>query len=111
MAAQQVRKRSQPADVNYDIAEEEEYYVTRPHTSVRRYKQPVQRDTLEEEDEDQQASLQQWRDKNRPSEERENRSRAVGLSLPARRKRHAPWLAITLGMLVTLALVFGFNAF
>src|SRR5579885_2068480 len=48
MAAPHIRRGSQSADTDYEIAEEEEYYVTRPHTSVRRYRQPVARDTLDD---------------------------------------------------------------
>lgn len=48
MAASQSRRGSQAVDIDSDIAEEEEYYVTRPRTSVRRYRQPVERDTLDD---------------------------------------------------------------
>jgi hypothetical protein len=36
-------------DHDYDLEEDEEYYVTRPHTSARRYSQPPQRDTLDDD--------------------------------------------------------------
>lgn len=116
MATPQIRKVLHPADVDYEIAEDEEYYVTRPHTSVRRYKQPVQRDTVDDHTSEQTAFIQ--------------RSRAGGLtqaggitskaldplpsvahSLSRPRRRYAPWLALTLGMTLTLSLVIGFNAF
>ena len=37
MATPQNRKELHLADVDYEIAEEEEYYVTRPHSCARRY--------------------------------------------------------------------------
>ena len=48
MGVAQASKLSQESD--YEIEEDEEYYVTRPHSSVRRYNQPVQRDTLDDVD-------------------------------------------------------------
>ena len=48
MGAAQASKFSQESD--YEIEEDEEFYVTRPHSSVRRYNQPVQRDTLDDAD-------------------------------------------------------------
>jgi hypothetical protein len=48
MGTAQASKLSQEAD--YEIEEDEEYYVTRPHSSVRRYNKPVQRDTLDDVD-------------------------------------------------------------
>src|SRR5207244_13286156 len=48
MGVAQASKFSQETD--YEIEEDEEYYVTRPHSSVRRYNQPVQRDTLDDVD-------------------------------------------------------------
>ena len=48
MGAAQASKFSQESE--YEIEEDEEYYVTRPHSSVRRYNQPVQRDTLDDVD-------------------------------------------------------------
>ena len=48
MGVAQASKLSQESD--YEIEEDEEYYVTRPHSSVRRYNQPVERDTLDDAD-------------------------------------------------------------
>jgi hypothetical protein len=48
MGTAQASKVSQESD--YEIEEDEEYYVTRPHSSVRKYNQPVQRDTLDDVD-------------------------------------------------------------
>src|SRR5258708_39063573 len=46
MGATQAKKLTQ--DPDYDLEEEEEYYVRRPHTSARRYLPPPQRDTLDD---------------------------------------------------------------
>src|SRR2546427_3492462 len=46
MGATQAKKLTQDSD--YDLEEEEEYYVTRPRTSARRYDRPPQRDTLDD---------------------------------------------------------------
>ena len=46
MGTAQAKKVSQESD--YEIEEGEEYYVTRPHSSVRRYNKPVQHDTLDD---------------------------------------------------------------
>ncbi len=108
MAASQSRRGSQAVDIDSDIAEEEEYYVTRPRTSVRRYRQPVERDTLDDYAPEQAAFIQ----RRRPAISGDGgiTSRAVQ-GPPRGRRRRAPWLAIAVGMLVMLALFAGFNAF
>ena len=116
MAAPQIRKRAQPADVgDYDIAEEEEYYVTRPHTSVRRYRQPVQRDTMDDYAPEQAAFVQRRRASSLVPSGSAITSRAIDPPLPAlrprRRGRRVPWLALIVGMLVTVGLIAGSNAF
>lgn len=114
MATPQIRKGSHPADVDYEIADEDEYYVTRPHTSVRRYRQPVQRDTMDDYAPEQTAFTQRRR--------ASSAAPAGGIvsralePLPVRqvtrpRRKRAPWLALTLGMLLTIGLVVCFNAF
>ena len=113
MAAPQVRRGSQSADVDYDIAEEEEYYVTRPHTSVRRYRQPVQRDTLDDYAPEQTAFIQRRRASSLTPAGGGITSKAIDPLTPAPRSRrgHVPWLAIIVGMLLTLGLFVGFSAF
>ncbi len=115
MAAPQIRKGSQPADVDYEIAEEDEYYVTRPHTSVRRYKQPVQRDTVDDYMPGQTAFIQRRRASSMQPSGSGVATKAIDplplTSLPRARRKRSPWLALGLGMLLTLALVVGFNAF
>ena len=59
MGAAQASKLSQESD--YELEEDEEYYVTRPHSSVRRYNTPLQRDTLDDVDLSKGASVHQRR--------------------------------------------------
>ncbi|HEX7736671.1 MAG TPA: hypothetical protein VF458_17620 [Ktedonobacteraceae bacterium] len=115
MATPQIRKGAHPADVDYEIADEDEYYVTRPHTSARRYQQPVQRDTMDDYSPEQTAFIQRRRASSSTSAGGGMTSKALE-PLPARklarpRRRRAPWLALTLGMILTICLVAGFNAF
>ncbi|HEY0755384.1 MAG TPA: hypothetical protein VGD98_15605 [Ktedonobacteraceae bacterium] len=115
MATPQIRKGSHPADVDYGVAEDDEYYVTRPHSSVRRYRQPVQRDTMDDVPE-QTAFIQKRRAGSSMPADNGMTSKALD-PLPGRqaggrpRHRRAPWLALALGMLLTVSLVVGFNAF
>ncbi len=114
MATPQSRKGLQPADVDYEVAEEDEYYVTRPHTSVRRYRQPVQRDTMDDYAPEQAAFIQRRRAGNPRPVGSGITSTAIDPSVtqvPRPRRKRAPWIALALGMLLTLALVVGFNAF
>lgn len=115
MAAPYARKGPQPADVDYEVAEEEEYYVTRPHTSVRRYRQPVQRDTMDDYSPEQATFIQRRRSSGGTPTGSGIASKAIDplplTSLPRTRRKRAPWLALTLGMLLALGLVLGFNAF
>jgi hypothetical protein len=48
MGVAQAKKLTQ--DNDYELEEDEAYYVTRPHSSARRYNQPQQRDTLDDPD-------------------------------------------------------------
>ena len=111
MAAPQARKGAQPADVAYEIAEEDEYYVTRPHTSVRRYRQPVQRDTLDDYTPGQTAFIQRRRASGGTPVSKATKAVTPPLVLPLTRShRKTPWLALALGMLLTLGLVLGFHS-
>lgn len=113
MAASQIRRRSQAVDSDCDIAEEEEYYVTRPHTSVRRYKQPAQRDTLDDYAPEQAAFVQRRRASSAAPAGSAITSKAIDSPRPIARKgwRRAPWLAIIMGMLIMIGLVPGLRAF
>src|SRR5579883_59223 len=112
MAAPHVRRGPPSADTAYEIAEEVEYYVTRPHTSVRRYRQPVERDTLDD-DAPEQAMFVQRRRASSVGAGGGMTSQAIA---PARiqaspRRRRTPWLALCVGMLLTLGLVAGLSMF
>ena len=113
MAMQQARRRSQAADVNWDIAEEEEYYVTRPHTSVRRYKQPVQRDTLDDSISEQATGIPRRRASSMAPPGGAITSKAIDpprtIARPARKR--PPWLILSVGMLCMLGLFMGFKTF
>ncbi len=113
MAASQTRKGSPSRGVDYEIAEEEEYYVTRPHTSVRRYRQPVQWDTLNDYAPEQAAFVQRRRASSIAPSGNGIASRAIDEPQAAQRHRHrrAPWLAIMLGMAAMLVLVVGSSYF
>lgn len=113
MAAPQIRRGSPSADVDYDIAEEEEYYVTRPHTSVRRYQQPSQRDTMDDYAPEQRAFLQRRRVSSLPPASSSFTSRAIDPQpvLLHKSQKHSPWLALIIGMLCMITLVMGFTSF
>jgi len=113
MAASQTRKGSSSRGVDYEIAEEEEYYVTRPHTSVRRYRQPVQRDTLDDYAPEQAAFVQRRRASSIAPSGNGIASRAIDepQATQRHRRRRAPWLAIMLGMAAMLVLVVGSSYF
>ena len=113
MTTSQVRRGDQQDGIDYEIAEEEEYYVTRPHTSVRRYKQPVRRDTSDDYAPEQSVFIQRRRAGNTTPATNRIISKAVDPSLSL--KRHhvkvAPWLAVVVGMLAMLTVVVGIRAF
>jgi hypothetical protein len=107
MAASQMRKGSQAADVAWDIAEEEEYYVTRPHTSVRRYRQPMERDTLD----DYETPVPRRRAGATVGSAITSKALDPARSAGTGRRRRMPWLTLMLGMLFMLGLFVGLRAF
>lgn len=113
MAAPQVRRGVHPPDVAYEIAEEEEYYVTRPHSSVRRYRQPVERDTMDDYAPEQAAFVQRRRASSANTGRGSLASKAIDPPATSARSRgrRVPWLALILGMCTMLALVAGMSAF
>ena len=113
MAAPQIRRGSQATNVHNDIAEEEEYYVTRPHTSVRRYRQPIERDTLDEYDTEQPTFIQRRNVNSKAPASSGMASKAIDPPAPQPRKRRrlSPWAAFIVGMLLMITLVIGFSAF
>lgn len=106
MAAPHIRRGSQSADTDYDIAEEEEYYVTRPHTSVRRYRQPVERDTLDDYAPEQAVFVQRRRASSTGAGGGITSKAVAPITTAASTKRRrAPLLALGMGMVLMLALV------
>lgn len=110
MAAPQIRRKSQAADVAWDIAEEDEYYVTRPHTSVRRYRQPVQRDTGDDCTPEQATSVPRRR-ANSPASANPSQAVDTPRASARRRRPRLSWLTLLLGMLLMLGLFSGLRAF
>lgn len=112
MTAPHIRRGSPSTDADCEIAEEEEYYVTRPHTSVRRYQPPVKRDTLDDYTTEPAVFVQR----------RRVNSLGAGVGVASQAltpvSRAAPpnrwrisWLALGVGMLLMLALVAGLSVF
>ena len=110
MGATQAKKLTQDSD--YDLEEEEEYYVTRPHTSARRYDRPPQRDTLDDANVLKGAFVQPRRSIVSPKTSSGMLSNAVAPS-SIQRWRHSrrfPLIAVIVGMLVMAAFVVALSA-
>jgi len=115
MAASQARKGAPAGDVDYEIEEEDEYYVTRPHTSARRYRQPVQRDTWDDYAQEPETLAPRRRANSQASNAggaaRASRRGAIPQSASRKRRKRSPWFAICAGMLLMLLLVVGAGYF
>ncbi len=109
MGVAQASKLSQESD--YEIEEDEEYYVTRPHSSVRRYNQPVQRDTLDDADISKGASVHPRRTHVDPYPNSGKLSHAAAPSWRQdwRQDKRFPVIAIIVGMLLMAALFLMMN--
>lgn len=108
MGAAQASKFSQESD--YEIEEDEEYYVTRPHSSVRRYNQPVQRDTLDDVDLSKGASVQRrTRTKPYPNSGKLSHDVAPSWKQGWRHDKRFPLIAVVVGMLLMAALFLMMN--
>jgi hypothetical protein len=105
MGATQAKKLTQ--DPDYDLEEEEEYYVTRPHTSARRYDRPPQRDTLDDANVLKGAFVQPRRSIVSPKTNSGMLSNAIAPSSIQgwRHSRRFPLIAVIVGMLVMAAFV------
>ncbi len=112
MATQQNRKGAQAPRVDFDIAEEEEYYVTRPKTSVRRYRQPAQQDTVEDYAPTQAGLIQRRRaGSGAPANTEDDvRINSGPITLARPRRRRSPWPAVIIGMALMIGLVVCFSA-
>jgi hypothetical protein len=112
MGATEARKKA-PGQAAYDIADEDDMYVLRSHSSARRYRQPVQHDTLDDPTMLKGAVMQPRRSSIAHPAVSSVAPRAV--SAPLKRVKHGsrrfPALAVALGMLVMALLVFGATSF
>jgi hypothetical protein len=111
MGATQASKLSHESD--YELEEDEEYYVTRPHSSVRRYNQPTQRDTLDDVDILKGASVHPRRSNVKPYPDSGKLSHAATPSWRQgwRQDKRFPLIAVIVGMLLMAALFVTLNAF
>jgi hypothetical protein len=97
----------------YELEEDEEYYVTRPHSSVRRYNQPPQRDTHDDADILKGEPVHQRRSNVKPYPGSGKLSPAA---TPSRRQawrqdKRFPVIAVIVGMLLMAALFVMLSAF
>jgi hypothetical protein len=111
LGATQVNKLSQESD--YEIEEDEVYYVTRPHSSARRYNQPPQRDTVDDIDILKGAYVQPRRSIVNPNAGSGKLSHAIAPSWRQRwsHGRRFPLIGVIVGMLMMAALFVMLNAF
>ena len=109
MGAAQASKFSQESD--YEIEEDEEYYVTRPRSSVRRYNQPVQRDTLDDAEISKGASIHQRRTRapSYPNSGKLSHDEATSWRQSWRQDKRFPLIAVVVGMLLMAALFLMLN--
>jgi hypothetical protein len=103
MGASELKKLSKEAD--YELEENELYYVTRPHTSVRRYDLPLERDTIDDFVVPKSVFVQPRRSNVIPN---------TGSDKPSWRQRlphdrRFPLIAVIVGMLMMAALFVMFN--
>jgi hypothetical protein len=123
------KKGSIPVDLDVE-EEEEEFYVTRPHTSIRRYDRPLRRDALEDPDSRPETPIRRRRSATAPVAPPATSGRFTSKALvppPARERvtsplpgsgligkmkslRGVPLMALLLGMVVTVALILSFSA-
>src|SRR5437588_8269672 len=104
MGAAQASKFSQESD--YKIEEDEEYYVTRPHSSVRRYNKPVQHDTLDDVQISKVAPIHQRRSQTNPHPNSGKLSHEGTSTWTQnwRQDKRLPLIAVVVGMLFMAAL-------
>jgi len=108
MRTAQASKFSQESD--YEIEEDEEYYVTRPHSSVRRYNKPVQHDTLDDVEISKFAPIHQRRAHTNPYPNSGKLSHeGASWTRNWRHDKRFPLIAIVVGMLLMAALFLMIN--
>ncbi len=109
MGTAQANKLSQ--DTDFEIEEDEEYYVTRPHSSVRRYSKPVQRDTLDDVDISKGTPVHQRRAhiNHYPNSGNLSHNRLTSWKQHWRQDKRFPIIAVIVGMLLMAALFLTVN--
>ena len=96
---------------DYELEEGEEYYVTRPHSSARRYNQPLQRDTIDDTDILKGAYVQPRRSVASPQTGSGKLSHATEPTWRQgwRKDKRFPLIAVIVGMLLMAALFLMLN--
>src|SRR5215471_18142965 len=111
MGVTQTQSKKLPKDHDYDLEEDDEYYVTRPHTSARRYSQPPQRDTLDDDAIAKGPFIQRRRSMVNSNHGGGPLPGAVAPSWrKVRHSRHFTLIAVIVGMLLMVVLVLAFSA-
>lgn len=115
MGAAEARK--QPKQAAYDIADEDDKYVSRSPSSARRYNQPVEHDTLDDVMLPKGSSIQRRRSSMKANTSNGTASKAFAAPTTGSpggsrvAHKHLPLMAILLGMLVMALLAMGLSAF
>jgi len=94
--------------LDFDVEDEDQYYVTKPHTSAIRYDRPARRDTLESPITQPGAVIQRRRSSLAPTTSSGVASKAIAPSMSkgVRYARRFPLVAIILGMAMMALLAF-----
>ncbi len=115
MGAAEARKL--PKEDAYDVADEDDKYVSRGHSSARRYNQPIERDTLDDVMSPKGTLIQRRRSSMKPNTGNGMASKAFAAPMTGSpigsRLAHKglPLMAILLGMLMMALLAVGLSAF
>lgn len=109
--AVQLKKQARPSE--YDVAEDDKVYMTRSPSSVRKYRQPLQQDALDDISTSQGPSIQRRRASSGLSASNGIASKILRpYGMEERRvRRRLPLLAIFLGMAVAALLAVGLSSF
>lgn len=111
MGVSQANKLTQEND--YELEEDEKYYVTRPQSSARKYNQPLQRDTVDDTDILKGGYVQRRRSAVYPHTDSGKLSHDAAPSwrLGWRKDKRFPLVAVIVGMLLMAALFVMVNNF
>ncbi len=111
MGAAEARK--MPKQAAYDVADEDDKYVSRSPSSARRYNQPVEHDTLDDVILPKGMLIQRRRSSVKPNAGNSMTSKAFAVPTTGSRLalKRFPLMAVLLGMLVMALLAIGLSAF